>query len=50
MKKYYILVPFENSFIYVMQNSEERAVFYSREEALHAAKAWKAYKIVVEIE
>ena len=45
---YYIKVPFEDTLIYVMKNSEERASFDSYEDALQAAKIWKAYEIVQE--
>ncbi len=47
-KLYYILVPFEDGFLYVMKNQEERASFQTWEDALAAARAWKAYKIVEE--
>jgi len=46
--KFYILVPFDNSFIYVMKNTEERVSFDTYSEALRAARIWKAYKIVRE--
>jgi hypothetical protein len=45
---YYIKVPFEDTSIYVMKNSEERASFDNYEEALQAARIWKAYEIVAE--
>lgn len=45
---YYIVVPFEDKRIYVMKNSEERASFATYEEALQAARIWKAYEIVAE--
>lgn len=46
--KYYIKVPFESSSLFVMKNSEERASFDTYEEALYAARIWKAYEIVAE--
>jgi hypothetical protein len=45
---FYIKVPFDNSLIYVMKNTEERASFDTYEEALQAAIIWKAYEIVQE--
>jgi len=47
-KRFYILVPFNDGFLYVMKNQEERASFQTWEDALYAARAWKAYKIVEE--
>ena len=47
-KRYYILVPFGDGFVYVMKNQEERASFHTWEDALVAARIWKAYKIVEE--
>lgn len=47
--KYYIKVTFENTEVFVMQNTEERASFDSYEAAVQAAKVWKAYQIVKEV-
>lgn len=44
--KYYIKVLFEDKEMFVMRNTEERASFDSYEEAVQAAKIWKACRIV----
>lgn len=44
--KYYIQVRFEDGELFVMRNTEERASFDSYEEAVQAAKIWKACRIV----
>lgn len=44
--KYAIRVPFEDSSLFVMKNSEERATYDTYESALVAASIWKNCEIV----